>query len=91
MNHDATPDGGPAFPASEWLDTMDPHTVNPVRHLGMSLRDRYAETTMREVLVALRNSHGLTADRPDNVLRQIANLSYRMADAMMAARKEQSA
>lgn len=53
------------------------------------LRDRLAETALRQMLAALGNTPGtISTDRSDEMLRRIAAFSYRMADAMLAARGE---
>jgi hypothetical protein len=47
-------DGGQAFPAVEWIDTDRPDVRNPVRHVGMSLRDYFAAHAPAESLAAIR-------------------------------------
>lgn len=80
-------DGGPAFPAEEFLDTQAPNVVNPIRHSGMSLRDYFAAKAMQAGL-ANASLPGLVEGDPEMlaVLNKAATAFYLIADAMVAAR-----
>jgi hypothetical protein len=67
----AAKDGGSAFPAT-----------SPVRYDGMSLRDWFAGMAMQGA-VAYVNEH---EDHYDQSLANTAITSYKIADAMLAAR-----
>ena len=80
----ARDNGGPAFPAEEWLDSEDPRCVNPVRHLGMTLRDYFAAKAAPALLRLCQQD----ALEGQDYLSYCAGLSYKMADAMLKARAE---
>jgi hypothetical protein len=73
-----TETGGPAFPCAEWLDTIDPSAVNPMHHQGMTLRDYFAG----EALI----KRGFNV-RPYDNTDEVAKDCYKMADAMLKARR----
>jgi hypothetical protein len=75
-----TESGGPAFPCAEWLDTLDPSAVNPIRHQGMTLRDYFAASFITSGVVFKNLSSGSTTD-------QVAAQAYALADAMLKARQ----
>ena len=80
-----TATGGPAFPCAEWLDTIDPSAVNPMHHQGMTLRDYFAAKAMQGFVmddVLCKEA----ATEPEWYVN-IAEASYKMADAMLKARK----
>jgi hypothetical protein len=64
----------PAFP--------NPHYIN---HKGMTMRDYFAAKTITWFLTALENE-GMV-DEPALLRQFAAESAYRMADAMMEARK----
>ncbi len=68
-----------AFPHEEWLDSTDPHVVNPIRHTGMDLRDYFAAK-------ALQGQLARTPWKELVGLQDVAKLCYQWADAMMEAR-----
>jgi hypothetical protein len=69
--------GGPAFP----LDELDPHERLYAQHFGMTLRDYFAAAAMK----------GFCANSEYNQYspQVVANESYNMADAMLAARDKE--
>jgi hypothetical protein len=67
-----------AFPHEEWLDSIDPQVLNPIRHPGMDLRDYFAAQAMQGFL---------TQKYTDAPSVKIAEWAYEMADAMMEYRK----
>lgn len=71
-------DGGPAFPPGYEMDPNDP---TKVVYRGLTKRDWFAGQALTEFanLTSLKHSE-VTA-------KVIANLSYQLADAMLAARK----
>jgi hypothetical protein len=75
--------GGSAFPSREvtMLNMADDGSASPVYSdtLGMSLRDYYAGQALAEFAGLV------TVDVPET-MRVVAGLSYKMADAMLAAR-----
>jgi hypothetical protein len=68
-------DGGPAFP----------RTYNGDGHNGMTLRDYFASKAMNGLIL-----NGRSMDLSVGVENALAELSYRIADAMLAAREAQS-
>lgn len=76
-------DGGPAFPA-QFFDE---------RATGMTMRDYFAGNAMQGELSALWSEDGsvsgVNLDASDHSIEQLAKHWYRLADAMLAARKEQ--
>ena len=83
-------DGGPAFPVPE-IDGM--HGAYPVREPGMTLRDYFAAQALGGLLVSAEEhftgngrSEEAVSDWHRNVEANWAAFSYRMADAMLAAR-----
>jgi hypothetical protein len=74
--------GGPAFPCAEWLDTLDPEAVNPIRHQGMTLRDYFAAKVMQGILAS---SAPITS--AIDVDQLVAAAAYKIADAMLKARE----
>jgi hypothetical protein len=70
-------DGGPAFPLAADLGTEDQPVV--VTHVGMSLRDYLAAKAMQG-MCAQANLLGTK-------LSEMAGVAYRIADAMLEARK----
>ena len=85
-----------AFPAEEWLQSEDPHCINPVRHRGMSLREYFAAHATDGDVSALRGlvptctkikvgpngmKHVIYGAEPDN-WRALAR--YMHADLMLA-------
>lgn len=79
-------DGGPAFPTE--------HAAHLVDREGMSLRDYFAGQAMvalgplMPTLAALQIDAGMSDNRiiADRVHTQVATASYRLADALLAAR-----
>lgn len=69
--------GGPAFPYEYDRDDNFGGTFRATES-GMSLRDYFAAKAMHAI--------GLTFD--DNVNADVATMSYKMADAMLEARKK---
>lgn len=67
-------DGGPAFPVAP--DDL-------VGSKGMSLRDWFAG---RVAAAAMVNARGITEDVADEAFPTLARISYKLADAMLAAR-----
>ena len=80
----------PAFPSAEWLDTLDPSAVNPMRHQGMTLRDYFAAKAMQGIFDNAIEwfPTGQKADEESlQVFKDIAQDSYALADAMLKARQ----
>lgn len=74
--------GGPAFPVGSG-DMRDP--------TGMSLRDYFAATAMQGDWATQGVACGMfVPDSDDELFARSARMYYRMADAMLAARKEKS-
>lgn len=71
---------GPAFPADEWRDSTDPLDRNPVKHLGMTLRDYFAAKAMQAM------AGGTWPD--SNERREIATRAYALADDMLKERSK---
>ena len=65
--------GGPAFPAGERFECVDGWHTEP----GMTLRDYFAAKAMQGILTDPEIVMGAT---------EIADLSYKYADAMLKAR-----
>ena len=76
--------GGPAFPVVQW-ETDDDGNLRPRQTNGMTLRDYFAAKAMQGLLASPRNPVGVTQDVTDVL---IANLAYKMADAMLKAREQ---
>lgn len=86
-------DGGLAFPGSrlQQVGTVADHgfrdddspTFDHVQHSGMSLRDYFAGQALAGSSAAATG----VGNMPDDVLRQWAETCYRVADAMISARK----
>jgi hypothetical protein len=78
----------PAFPAEEWIDSTDPHVVNPKRHLGMTLRDYFAAKAMQGAIVnaTLGGMPGVD-DGATEAAGALARACYAVADAMLKARE----
>jgi hypothetical protein len=64
-------DGGPAFPSHG--------SMGEVVHEGMSLRDYFAAQAMQAYLI--------TSNKDRGPMQLFAEVSYEMADAMIAARE----
>lgn len=86
-------DGGPAFPAPARFDTeadswdCDPHFT------GMTLRDYFAARAMPMAVERLRHNYTIDMDDwywTDDDFDAVADHSYRLADAMLRARQENS-
>ena len=75
-------DGGPAFPAEEWIDSVDPSIVNPIRHKGMTLRDYFAAKAMQGLIASHEEGYWWKC----NSYTMGARYSYRFADAMLKER-----
>ena len=76
-------DGGPAFPSLRELG--DIATTDD----GMALRDYFAAKAMQGDWAAQGEACGMfVTDSGDELFARSARLYYRMADAMLAARKE---
>ncbi len=73
-----------AFPHEEWLDSTDPHVVNPIRHTGMDLRDYFAASALQG-LFSLGTSLRFNGKKLVSGI-EYAKLSYEIADEMMEAR-----
>lgn len=82
-------DGGPAFPHPEIHDSFssDGKPETPYRHMtasgGMTLRDYFAAKAMQSIYM---RPGGSPICDPNDV-GYIADIAYRMADAMLEARK----
>lgn len=76
-------DGGPAFP-NTWDETNEYGVIFPFVERGMSLRDYFAGQALAGTLAGAK-TFGPFKDADDIALR-----SYRMADAMLAARATRS-
>ena len=75
-------------PYEEWLDTLDPYTLNPIRHKGMTLRDYFAAKAMAALICeTLIEGNKRIELSFDNVVKKTANASYDIADAMIKARE----
>jgi hypothetical protein len=74
-------DGGRAFPGAEYVS---PHEGN-VLHSGMSLRDWFAGQALSGMLSPERRGGG--GSESSNSVRAISRDAYRLADAMIEARK----
>lgn len=73
-------DGGSAFPSHG--------SMGEVASEGMSIRDYFAGQALAGEFAAQNEYTGAYSDSTsDMVIRDRANLIYRMADAMLAARK----
>ena len=92
--------GGPAFPA-EWENNSSVNQVAPdgqfvpargsVKLQGASLRDYFAAKAMQGDWAAQGAACGMfVPDSDDDLFARSARMYYRMADAMLAARKEKS-
>jgi hypothetical protein len=68
--------GGPAFPTGTW-EYDGQNNVLPYQEGGMTLRDYFAAKAMQGILTDSEIVMGAT---------EIADLSYKYADAMMEAR-----
>lgn len=75
---DRIKDGGPAFP----LPLGTANCAEPEQSGGLSARDYFAAKAMHAAL-----THGLGNVAIDDALRQIADLAYKAADAMLEARE----
>ena len=79
----AKDDGGPAFPRPGWEGCTDGN------YLGMSLRDWFAGLAMQAILGEISSvvcgTPQLVFD--DEVASLYAGIAYRVADAMIKARK----
>ena len=76
--------GGPAFPLAEPGNCVSASE-------GMSLRDYFAATAMQGDWAAQGVACGMfVPDSDDELFARSARMYYRMADAMLAARKEAS-
>ena len=71
-----------AFPHEEWIDSIDPKVLNPIRHPGMDLRDWFAGLAMQGILANEAMIDGIN----DNVSKWITAHAYQLADAMMKER-----
>lgn len=85
MTQPPTPDdGGPAFPVVHAIVPQPGHyTYTPEARPGMSLRDYFAAKAMASIL------HGTQVSDESywaEACRRVAVMSYRAADAMLAAR-----
>lgn len=79
-------DGGPAFPSEVWDSEGCPQHTQ-----GMTLRDYFAATAMQGDWAAQGVACGMfVPDSDDELFARSARMYYRMADAMLAARKEKS-
>jgi hypothetical protein len=77
-------DGGPAFPIS---DVYFPNGEIQFGMAGMSLRDYFAGQALQQ-FVAERDHNVWAHERSAEARHEIARAAYRIADAMIAARKE---
>ena len=76
----ATNTGGPAFPMN-WVKQEAPNLNVILEQRGMTLRDYFAAKAMQSAFV--ESSFGFTLED----YRQLAQVSYAMADAMLKARE----
>lgn len=74
---------GPAFPADEWRDSTDPLDRNPVKHLGMTLRDYFAAKALQAFMSGHIAHYGHENHWP---YAGLASEAYKLADAMLKAR-----
>ena len=91
MSNTPINDGGSAFPLYGWLSNDD--AVRQARpDLGMSLRDYFAAKAMQGIMANPSTSLGASPSAPvvNEMCRAVAILSYRISDAMLAAKKESS-
>jgi hypothetical protein len=72
--------GGPAFPGFDFINQYGKQ--NPE---GMTLRDYFAAKAMQAALMTVKPSQTNTFD---DVLKESASVAYKMADAMLEARKQ---
>ncbi len=90
-------DGGPAFPIPDPFLLKPGNETNMMRLAsGMSLRDWFAGQVCAAQLTTTSADHSLAnldyreqVDGP-TVAERIATISYRMADALLTARKERT-
>ena len=80
-------DGGPAFPAPEAAKARFGDS-NPDAFLGMSLRDYLAAKAMQGYLANAWQAQELDSlgESAAQQIATVAEISYAMADAMLAAR-----
>lgn len=81
-------DGGPAFPAPEAAKARFGDS-NPDAFLGMSLRDYLAAKAMQGYLANAWQAQELDSlgESAAQQMATVAEISYAMADAMLAARR----
>jgi len=74
-------DGGPAFPETRW----DDKSGQEVQWLGMTLRDYFAGRAMQGELTTQTDAASSYSTAKD--IKDLAEWSYDMADAMLKARQ----
>lgn len=76
-------DGGPAFPLNNHgVQTLGMHIS------GMTLRDYFAAKALNGMFANPDDSHENYDLSYDDYVKEIARCAYKMADAMLKARKE---
>ena len=75
-------DGGPAYPWEDVKDTAGEPRPTP----GMSLRDHFAGQILAGCMANPSDGYLKFSNRQEDLV-DLAGLYYRMADAMIAARK----
>jgi hypothetical protein len=81
-------DGGPAFPVETYGDGKGVQTSPSAGwETGLSIRDWFAGQCAASALV---NARGISGADVDGTFPLVAKLSYKMADAMLAARKAEA-
>jgi hypothetical protein len=77
------PDGGPAFPHTEYSEHSEQARAMNWQASGMTLRDYFAAKAICGMLA----DHNVKLN-DENMVRHTAELAYEVADAMIAARGE---
>ena len=70
--------GGPAFPTSDWYVNEKAYKMH-----GMTLRDYFAAKALQGMIVANGDSNGYLEYEEE----MVAKNAYKLADAMLEARK----
>jgi hypothetical protein len=88
----STNNGGPAFPAQEFICGFDeqPPVMAQKFHYGMSMRDYLAAKAMQGRLAAIdaTDRRWMQQQREYDAATKIAQGAYVMADAMLKAREQ---
>lgn len=89
-----TPNNPPAFPAEEYIHTQDLDAINPVRHMGMTLRDYFAGQALAGMGLSGWERYSVwdkQYNMPQRHAQKFADRAYQYADAMLAARGQSRA